>query len=314
MIMMLGQYKLIKPIGDGGFGEVWEAINPHGKRVAIKKLRERASWCREALREEARKLWVLHGTPGVILLLDHHLVDTAEDPYLVLELAEGSLADKIDGPMAPEQILAIAQQLATVLSAIHARGVVHRDIKPDNILLQGGAVRLADFGLARGSGSLLLTVGGAGTPGYMAPEQRDGTPTKQSDVYSLGATLFHLVTGQRPRDAQWALDPRRFLPGCHSGLAQLVVAMTALDPVERPRLPLITLKLHAFAIALRAQQRAASAPRRPAPEGLLAGIAGFAGIAFVALGAAALASGNSYDRGVGRFRDSDGRFRRGRFG
>ncbi len=307
---MLGRYRLIRRIGSGGFGDVWEAVNPMGQKVAIKKLHERGKVFVDALREEAQKLWRLRGAPGVVALLDQDV--EAADPYLVFELAEGSLADQISGPMQIDRVLQVAQQLVSVVGEIHERGVVHRDIKPDNLLVRSGVLQLADFGLAKGSGSLLLTIGGAGTPGYMAPEQLHGQPTKQSDIFGIGATLFHLLTGQRPPVGGHALDPRALVDSCPRGLAELVVQMTAFDPVHRPQLAVLKIRLRLLANAPLDSRQAKSSPSgQQRAGGLWAAVAGFAGLVGLGL---IMANSNDFDDNVRRYRDRSGKFRRGRFG
>lgn len=214
--------------------------------------------------------------------------------------------------MSIERALPIARQLAAVVMATHARGVVHRDIKPANILLKEGVVELADFGLAKGNESLLLTVGGAGTPGYMAPEQQNGQPTVKSDVFGLGATFFHLLTGQRPPVDAFALDPRMLVPGCPKGLAELVMQMTAFAPAQRPHLAAVRIRLRVIANLLQNSQPQPSKPPKRASSGgfwtALASVAGAVGLGLL------VANSNSYDDNVQRYRSREGKFRSGRFG
>lgn len=300
-MMQLGLYKLVRRLGEGGYGEVWEALHPSGRRVAIKKLRDRGKMFVDALRDEARKLYHLRGVPGIVSLVDHEL--NSPDPFIVLELADGSLQKWINGPMQARRVIHLALQVVAVVGEAHARGVVHRDIKPENILLRKGKVQLADFGLARGQGSLLLTVGGAGTPGYMAPEQIHGRPTEGSDVFGIGATLFHLMTGRRPPRESASLDPRGVVPNCPPGLAMLVLRMTAFDQEQRPSLDQIARELQILQTAL-------NPPNGPG-AGFWAGLATVVGL--VGLGVVA-ANSNSFDESVGRYRDREGKFRGGRFG
>lgn len=229
-----GKYTLVRKLKAGGYGEVWIVEDRQGRRLALKRLLDRAADFIASLRDEAVKLFHLRGTPGVVTLVDHDL--DGEDPYIVMELADGSLADRINGPIPPKVASSIMIAVIAALREVHGRGVVHRDIKPDNILLKGNGLILADFGLGKGAGSLLMTVGGAGTPGYMAPEQKLGPATRASDVYSVGATLFHLLTGKRPPSDVSELDPRWVVEDCPQQLVELVLAMTTRAPHWRPSL------------------------------------------------------------------------------
>jgi serine/threonine protein kinase/class 3 adenylate cyclase len=228
----LGRFRILKKLGQGGMGAVYLAEDPAaGKHVAIKVLR--ADWAKRpnALRrfhKEARLLAEVHN-PYVANLLEVN--EDAGIHYLALEFVEGQSLDKLlakrtrlDGPTA----LAILADVARALVDAHERGIVHRDIKPENILLvSGGGVRgewevptphpspltphhppkvkLVDFGLARHvveSESLNVTQAGAllGTPLYMAPEQCSGSGAidARTDIYAMGATLFHLLAGRPP--------------------------------------------------------------------------------------------------------------------
>jgi serine/threonine-protein kinase len=225
----------LHPIKSGGFGEVWVAEDLGGRRVALKKLLDRSDDFVRSLVDEAQKLYRLRGLPGIIQLLDYGL--DGHDPFIVLELAEGSLLDHIRGPTPFHIAAEVALQLIVIVENTHLHGVVHRDVKPDNVLVKDGGLRLADFGLGKGAESIFLTMGGAGTPGYMAPEQAVGAPAlPTSDVYSVGATLYHIVTGQRPPSDRVNLDPRWCVPACPAQLASLVMRMTSPDPSLRATL------------------------------------------------------------------------------
>jgi hypothetical protein len=142
----------------------------------------------------------------------------------------------------------------------------------------------------------------------MAPEQRNGLPTAKSDVFGIGATLYHLLTGQRPPIDGFALDPRALVPNCPKGLAELVKQMTAFTPAQRPPVAAVRIRLRAIANQL---QNSPSQPRKSASSGgfwaALAGVAGAIGVGFL------VANSNSYDDNVQRFRDREGKFRGGRF-
>ena len=141
--------------------------------------------------------------PAIVAI--HDVGEADGDPYIVMELVEGeSLAARFarGGALSPEEVAPILGSVAAGLAAVHARGLVHRDVKPHNILLPaGGAAKLADFGLARGDETTTLTSPGTavGTLGYLAPELLHGEPaTPASDVYALGVVAYEGLTGQRP--------------------------------------------------------------------------------------------------------------------
>ncbi|MCO5170807.1 MAG: protein kinase [Planctomycetes bacterium] len=205
----LGRYRVVRELGKGGMGAVYEAHDPVlRRRVAIKVLLgdDAPPEAVERFRIEARAVARLTH-PHIVGL---HDVDEADGrPFLVMELVEGeSLAAKLrrDGPLAPEEAARLAQRLADALAYAHARAILHRDVKPANVLLdRAGEPRLGDFGLAKElekAGSGPTEVGAVmGTPAYMAPEVVKGElerVDRRADVYALGATLFELLTGRPP--------------------------------------------------------------------------------------------------------------------
>ncbi|HEU4407682.1 MAG TPA: serine/threonine-protein kinase [Polyangiaceae bacterium] len=228
------KYTPIQKVGSGGYGEVWAVRDRAGQVFALKFLPDRAAHFVKSFREEAGKLLQLRGAPGVIQIIDCDV--DGPNPFILMELADGSLLERIRGPMPSETAVGVAVRLIASVRSAHQRGVVHRDIKPDNVLLKDGGVKLADFGLGKGAASLLLTAGGAGTPGYMAPEQRVGPALPASDIYGIGATLFHMLTGERPPEDGSYLDPRSQVPACPATLAAIVWHMTAADWRARPTL------------------------------------------------------------------------------
>ncbi|HZY88438.1 MAG TPA: serine/threonine-protein kinase, partial [Gemmataceae bacterium] len=212
----LGRFRLLEKLGEGGMGAVYRAEDgSDGSVVAVKVLRgSSASSQAAALRrfhKEARLLAEL-SSPYVTNLLEVN--EDGGTQYLVLEYVEGMNLEQLvrrRGRLAEREALAVVADAARGLAEAHAAGVVHRDVKPENVLLPagGGEVRakLSDFGLARHvveSESLNLTRAGAvlGTPLYMSPEQCAGaTLDARSDVYSLGATLYHALAGRPPFSA-----------------------------------------------------------------------------------------------------------------
>ena len=196
---MLGPYRIESPLGEGGMGRVYKALDTRlGRRVAVKIAREQFS---ERFEREAR----------AISALNHPHICTIHDVgpnYLVMELIEGSTPA---GPLPLDQVLRIAGQIADALTAAHEKGIVHRDLKPGNVkITSSGLVKVLDFGLAKridepsadGSPmtSGLTEVGTAmGTPAYMAPEQAQGKEVnKRADVWAFGVLVYELLTGRRP--------------------------------------------------------------------------------------------------------------------
>lgn len=194
-------------------GTVWKAEDTEGERaVVVKEIRlqpdldddERELLAQRAMRE-ARAIGRLNRHPNVVELYD--VVRDGGVPWLVLELVESrSLAEVVeaDGPLPPLRVAEIGVEVLAALRAAHAAGVVHRDVKPGNVLLaDDGRVVLTDFGLAtvRGDPSLTLTGMIIGSPAYIAPERgRGGKVRPESDLWSLGATLYLAVEGRTPYD------------------------------------------------------------------------------------------------------------------
>ncbi len=201
------RYTGAQPIGRGGMGEIFRATDTSlGRAVAVKVLAERYAQdasVRERFTREALAVARLSGNPNIVTIYD---VGVHEDrPFIVMEyLAGGSLEQKLasDGVQSPGQALEWLEQTAGALDAAHREGVVHRDVKPANLLLdRHGRVHVADFGIASAAGLSSLTQTGTvlGTASYLSPEQAQGErTTAASDLYSLGIVAFELLTGRRP--------------------------------------------------------------------------------------------------------------------
>jgi uncharacterized protein (TIGR03067 family) len=203
----LGTYEVSGVIGAGGMGVVLKAVDPALDRVvAIKVMAPHLAHSGTARRRFSREAKaaaaVLH--PNVIPI--HSVSSDEKIPYLVMAyIRGGSLQKRLDleGPLSTVEILRIGSQVAAGLAAAHEQGLVHRDVKPENILLEEGVERitLTDFGLARAVDDASVTQPGtiAGTPQYMSPEQTRGEPIdQQSDLFSLGCVLYALCTGRPP--------------------------------------------------------------------------------------------------------------------
>jgi class 3 adenylate cyclase/tRNA A-37 threonylcarbamoyl transferase component Bud32 len=205
------RYRLIKQIGSGGMAEVYLAYDETLEReVAFKVLDRKHAQNREAIerfRREARNAASLHH-PDIVSI--HDRGETEDGTYyIVMEYMEGgTLEDLIhqEGPLSPQRATEIAIEVAHALRAAHEKGVIHRDIKPQNILLsKAGEAKVADFGIARAATATTMTQVGSvmGTVHYMSPEQALGEPaTPKSDLYSLGVVLYEMLTGELPYDAE----------------------------------------------------------------------------------------------------------------
>ena len=241
------RYALEEIIGRGGMADVYRATDRLLLRqVAVKLVREATEpGVRERFVDEARTLASLNHT-GLITLLDAGILD--DRPFLVMELVEGpTLSGRIaQGPMEPERVRVIGRQLAAALGHAHGQGVVHRDVKPSNVLLCGDdRVLLADFGIARLVGSAqhhTRTGGTVGSPAYLSPEQVAGEEVgPEADVFSLGLVLLECLTGVRAYSGsaiEVALARLHRAPEIPDGVEpawrSLISRMTRRDPAERP--------------------------------------------------------------------------------
>lgn len=208
--MIGGRYVVLAELGRGGMGVVWRAEDRvMGRQVAVKELHlpaglgnEERRQFRERLLREARTAGRLNH-PGIVTVYD--VINDGGVDHIVMELIEArTLADVVaeSGPLDERAATIVAQQLLDALGAAHDNGVVHRDVKPSNVMLgHRGRVTLADFGIAQSADDPRLTTTGSliGSPGYLAPERLEGHPaTPASDLWSLGATLYHAAQGTNP--------------------------------------------------------------------------------------------------------------------
>ncbi|MGY1779854.1 protein kinase domain-containing protein [Geodermatophilus sp. SYSU D01036] len=258
--LVAGRYRLLERIGGGGMGAVWlgrdELLD---RRVAVKQVLLPAGadpettdhHLQRALREGRIAARLTH--PHAISVYDVALEGGI--PWLVMEyLPSRSLAEVLaeDGPLRTDQVAQVGAQLADALAAVHAAGIVHRDVKPANVLIGRGdrvegLVKITDFGISHASGDVTLTQTGqiTGTPAFLAPEVAQGAGmTPASDVFSLGATLYTCVEGQPPfgmddnalrllhRVAGGEIRP----PARAGSLERPLLRMLARDPADRPEM------------------------------------------------------------------------------
>lgn len=247
----LGGFEIMGKIGSGGMGNVYKARQISlGRTVALKVLpRELANnpIYLERFKREARMAAQLTHANAILIY------DVGEDGgrhFLVMEYVEGTALDKMleSGPIDEERALEIIRDIAKALVEAHSKSIIHRDIKPGNILVRhDGAAKLSDLGIAKdlGQGQAALTRTGVplGTPAYMSPEQCRGQKDidHRTDIYSLGVTLFHLVTGKMPFSGPTPLmvmrshiddempDPRKLNPEISDSTAELIMEMTVKD-------------------------------------------------------------------------------------
>ncbi len=283
-----GRYRLDTLVGQGGMGQVWTALDQTlSRQVAVKLLRPAAGGgtrTDELRRRFARESRVTAGVDHPGLVTVHDAGTDGDDLYLVMQYVRGTdLADHLaeNEPYPWPWAVAVAAQLCSVLAAVHAAGVVHRDLKPRNLMLRpDGTLVVLDLGLAAvldaDTTRVTLTGSPVGSPAYMSPEQALGDQVgPRSDLYSLGVVLHELLSGIVPFDGSSALgtlhrhlnEPpvplRRLRPELPEELEELVLRLLAKDPARRPA------DAHALHLALTPllpappTEHAAAAPRLP---------------------------------------------------
>ncbi len=250
-LVLRGRYRLDLLIATGGMGEVWRGTDlAIDRRVAIKVVRPEHADDEEGLarfRAEAHHAGSL-SHPNIAQVFDYGEAVTPEPGYLVMELVEGLSLTRIldDGPLPPEDVMDIVAQAARGLAAAHRAGLVHRDVKPGNLLVRSdGLVKITDFGIARAVGDTTVTQPGMliGTPAYLAPERVSGAPASPAtDLYSLGVVAYQCLTGHPPFSGEPLVVALAHLdqgmpalpPSVPPGVAALVAELTRQDPAARP--------------------------------------------------------------------------------
>jgi serine/threonine-protein kinase len=240
-----GKYKILNQIGQGGMSVVWLAMNERAnKQWAIKEVRkdgvDNYEVVKQSLIAEVEHLKRLHhaNLPSII-----DVIDTADTLLVVMDYIEGnSLAQALrdyGGALPQEQVVSWAKQLCAVLGYLHTRNppIIYRDLKPANVMLQpDGTVKIIDFGTARefkeGRADDTISLG---TQGYAAPEQYGNHQTDpRTDIYNLGATIYHLVAGHNPSEPPYVMNPiRQWNPQLSSGLESIIIKCTQRNPDER---------------------------------------------------------------------------------
>lgn len=251
--MLAGRYRLGGVLGRGGMGTVWRAEDETlGRTVAVKELRFPSSIDEEEKRRlitrtlrEAKAIARIRSN-GAVTVYD--VVDEDDRPWIVMELIEGkSLAEVIreDGTLTPKRAAEVGLAILGVLRAAHREGILHRDVKPSNVLIEGddGRVVLTDFGIAQVEGDPSITSTGmlVGAPSYISPERARGhKPGPAADLWSLGGLLYAAVEGIPPYDKGSAiatltavmtepLDP----PKNAGPLSEVIYGLLAKDPEQR---------------------------------------------------------------------------------
>ncbi|MFG0332631.1 MAG: protein kinase, partial [Maioricimonas sp. JB049] len=251
----LGKYNVEGPIGRGGMGIVWKAHDPDLSRaVAIKVLAPHLAQSQTARRRFQREARAAAAISHPHVLTIHHVEEQNRAPFLVMEyIAGGSLKDFVAerGKLDPVLAIQLCCQIAQGLAAAHAQGVIHRDVKPSNVMLHEGAVRvrIADFGLARvafDNSDLTSHDQAVGTPAYMAPEQLRGSRVDaRADLFSLGCVMHYMLVGHSPFQGRTQAEtihkilghPHRSLldvdPTIPPALAEIVDRLLQKNPDER---------------------------------------------------------------------------------
>jgi serine/threonine-protein kinase len=249
----LGKYKIIEEVGRGNFATVYKAVDTTLDRtVALKVLAPHLLWDYTFVQRFQREARVAASLdhPSIVAIYEVNQIEGVH--FIAMQFLEGRTLSQIleaEGQLAVSQVQAIVEQVSFALDYAHARGFVHRDVKPGNVIVaDDGRATLTDFGLVKaGEGTKLSTTGVIfGTPEYMSPEQAQGEKVdRRSDVYSLGIMLFEMLTGQVPFEADTPLEvpvkhltaalplPREVNPDIPEPVERVILKAMAKAPEDR---------------------------------------------------------------------------------
>jgi eukaryotic-like serine/threonine-protein kinase len=244
--LVLGRFRIEARVGSGGFGTVYRAWDERLQRPVAVKVIDRESGAPRVIREAQAVARLTHRNIATL----YELATDGERAYLVSELIDGDTLRALGrhGELTDRLVAMVGSDSAAALTAAHRAGVVHRDVKPENILVAGDQAKLVDFGIARIAGEKTLTATGAvvGTLAYMAPEQADGLrPGPAADVYSLALTLYECLTGEHPLIREGPAATARAIgepiaplgmvrPELPEQMTEAIDAALDPDPEERP--------------------------------------------------------------------------------
>jgi serine/threonine protein kinase len=206
----LGRYEIVREVGHGAMGVVYEALDPTiGRKVALKAIRfdaigTTADEAARRFKNEARAAGGL-SHPNIVTVYDAG--EDGGNLYLAMEFIDGTTLEsvlKAERRLSPARTLEIIRQVCAGLDSAHKKGIVHRDVKPGNVMISGdGVVKITDFGIARAGEVMTMTGQVVGTPNYMSPEQVVGNQLDgRSDLFSVGVMLYEMITGERPFEGQ----------------------------------------------------------------------------------------------------------------
>src|SRR6266700_486705 len=304
-----GPYRVRERIGEGGMGVVYLATDAEQRPVAVKVLRPAVAGDPNARRRLAREVEMMRRvrSPFVAEVIDADV--TCDPPYIVTRYVRGRTLEQVvtsSGPLRGQELATVGRGLAAALTAVHAAGVVHRDLKPGNVMIDRGEPVVIDFGIAQVPDSTRLTQTGMfmGTPGYLAPEVIEGKDTGQaSDVHSWGATVAFAATGRPPFGSGTfetifyrIVHGQPDLEGCPPPLLPLMAAALARDPARRPAAAELNKQVAALVPAALVPGPAPVTGPGAVPAGwpgvgAAAGVGGAAGLGVEAAAAAGAAGG-----------------------
>ena len=249
----LGRYEIVREVGHGAMGVVYEALDPTiGRKVALKAIRfdaigTTADEAARRFKNEARAAGGL-SHPNIVTVYDAG--EDGGNLYLAMEFIDGATLEsllKTERRLSPARTLDIIRQACAGLDSAHKKGIVHRDVKPGNVMISGdGVVKITDFGIARAGEVMTMTGQVVGTPNYMSPEQVVGNQLDgRSDLFSVGVMLYEMITGERPFEGQsittimykivheTPVPPRKLDSSIHPGLSFMIEKALQKSPDAR---------------------------------------------------------------------------------